>query len=364
MSRALTVASVLSCVTVLSGDLSSAAAGLAFHVTFDSSVIGAPVEFVPAFDNAIDFLEASYSDPITINLRVGWGEVAGRSLTPGDIGQSISNGLGLYSYAQVKNLLTRDKKSNDDTTAITNLPTVDPYGGTKFNMSNAQAKALGLLAGSATGTDGYVGFNSTTAYTFDPANRAFGGKIDFIGVALHEITEVMGRYGLTQNGAASGRYSPIDMFRYLSPGTLDITPASHTYFSIDGGQTNVNTFNDINSGDLSDWQGLTADAFNAFITSGIELPFTSGDITVMDVIGYDLAAPEPSSFMLTLSGIALLLCQHHRRVSLPARCSHNEALSRCALFFNACCFASDAWLERVRAGARWWAFGRQRLPDR
>ena len=59
----------------------------------------------------------------------------------------------------------------------------DPTGGRAFRMSNAEAKALGLRAANAAGIDGWVGFNSTAGYTFDPNNRAVAGEFDFIGVA-------------------------------------------------------------------------------------------------------------------------------------------------------------------------------------
>ena len=110
-------------------------------------------------------------------------------------------------------------------------------------MARAEAKALGLLAGDGSGIDGYVGFNSTAAFTFDPNNRATAGKFDFIGIAEHEISEAMGRFGLGQNGVSSGRYGPIDLFRYFSHGVLDLVPANGAYFSIDGGTTVINTFN-------------------------------------------------------------------------------------------------------------------------
>ena len=209
----------------------------------------------------------------------------------------------------MKTALINDAKSPADATAIANLPVVDPYGGTKFVMSNAEAKALGLLAGNATGVDGYVGFNSTASWTFDPNNRAVAGAYDFIGIAEHEITEVMGRYGLGQNGASSGRYSPIDLFRYSSPGALDLTPANGAYFSIDGGNTLINTFNGTGGGDLSDWKGNTTDAFNAFLSPGAMLPFSAGDKTLMDVIGYDpVAVPEPASATLLTSAAASGFC--------------------------------------------------------
>ena len=284
----------------LSTLLSSAQAGL-FNVTFDASTSGAPADFFTAFNSATQFLQSIYSDPITINMQVGWGKINGNNLAPGNLGQSLTNQQGFYSYAQMKTALTNDTTTASDTTAVANLPAIDPYGGTKFVMSNGEAKALGLLAGNAVGTDGFVGFNSTAAWTFDPNNRAVAGKFDFIGVALHEITEVMGRYGLTQNGAASGRYSPIDLFRYTSAGNLALTPVNGTYFSIDAGTTPIHTYNGTGGGDLSDWSGATNDSFNASGNSGVVNPMSADDIQLMDVIGYNLV-PEPSTLALAAFG--------------------------------------------------------------
>ena len=118
------------------------------------------------------------------------------------------------------------------------------------------------------------------------------GENDFIGAAEHEISEVMGRYGLGQNGRKSGRYSPIDFFRYTSPGALDLAPAYGAYFSIDGGTTAINTFNGPNGGDLSDWSGATVDSYNTGTNLGNESAVSTGDINLMDVIGYDVAGPS------------------------------------------------------------------------
>jgi len=103
---------------------------------------------------------------------------------------------------------------------------------------------------------------------------------------------VMGRYGLGQNGRKSGRYSPIDFFRYTSPGALDLAPAYGAYFSIDGGTTAINTFNGPNGGDLSDWAGATVDSYNTGTNLGGESAVLMGDIMLMDVIGYDVAGPS------------------------------------------------------------------------
>jgi hypothetical protein len=267
------------------------AQALTFNLTFDPSTAGAPAGFSTAFDDAILFYETTFDDPITINLDVGWGEVAGQNITPGFLGESSAIQPGFFQYAAVKSALISDAKSAADLTSIANLPTTDPTNGATFKLSRANSRALGFMAGNGAGLDGSVGFDSTATFTFDPNNRAVAGKVDFIGLAEHEISEVMGRFGLGQNGAPSGRYSPIDFFRYSSPGALDLVPENGAYFSINGGTTVINTFNGTGGGDLSDWAGATYDSYNAFLTSGVELPVSAGDITVMDVIGYDLLLP-------------------------------------------------------------------------
>src|SRR5215469_11020680 len=66
----------------------TARAGLLFNVTFDSTTSTAPAGFFTAFNDAIQFFEATYSDPITINLQVGWGKINGNNLNPGNLGQT------------------------------------------------------------------------------------------------------------------------------------------------------------------------------------------------------------------------------------------------------------------------------------
>src|SRR5512143_1388786 len=66
---------------VASGLLANPSYALTFNVTYDSSVGSAPAGFQSAFQNAIGFYEASFSNPITINLNVGWGTLSGQTFT-------------------------------------------------------------------------------------------------------------------------------------------------------------------------------------------------------------------------------------------------------------------------------------------
>jgi hypothetical protein len=286
-----TPAFLLSLIAALFGSGQPAAQALTFNLSFDASTADAPAGFSSAINDAIQFYETNFTDPITINLQVGWGEVAGQSITPGFLGESSAIQPGFFHYDTVKSVLVADAKSAADLTAIANMPASDPTNNATFKLSRAQSRALGLMAGNGPGLDGSVGFDSSASFTFDPNNRAVAGKVDFIGLAEHEISEVMGRYGLGQNGAPSGQYGPIDLFRYSSPGMLDLVPENDAYFSINGGKTTINTFNGTGGGDLSDWAGATFDSYDAFFTSGVELPVSAGDITEMDVIGYDVLPP-------------------------------------------------------------------------
>src|SRR4029079_11065342 len=109
---------------------------------------------------------------------------------------------------------------------------------------------------------------------------------DFQGVVLHEITEVLGR---AMNGGANATWYPLDLFHYAAPGVRTLSGTTPGYFSVDNGQTNLNTFNSNAGGDFGDWAGNTIDGGNAFGWTGAVTPLSAADLAAMDGIGWNLA---------------------------------------------------------------------------
>jgi hypothetical protein len=277
------------------------------NLTYDSSVAADFGANAANVQNAMTYVaqqfETLLSDPITINIDV--------AASPGTstLGSSTTSLTGYYSYAQIRSALISDAKTANDASAVASLPVSDPSGGHLYATARAQAKALGLI-GASTLSDGTVTFGAGYTYAFNSNNRAVPGGIDFIGVAEHEISEVMGRIpGLGANfGNGLPDYMPYDLFRYTSTGTRNMTNGNNIYFSVDNGATNLKNFNfpNGNGSDPQDWASGSNDSFNAISTSGVLNDITSVDKIAMDVIGYDLV-PEPSTFVLAAVGLFGLL---------------------------------------------------------
>jgi hypothetical protein len=185
-----------------------ASAGLVVNLGFTSNFntnFGASAASARAAANyAAQQFDNLFSDPISVNISVD--AVTGT----GTLGQSIQNVFG-RSYTTLRNAVVSDAKSSDDATAIGpggSVPPTDPTGGTgHWFITRAQEKALGLIPSDST-DHGTVTFGTGFTYAFDSNNRAVSGAIDFIGVVEPEISEILGRIGLSgQNlDGSPGRY--------------------------------------------------------------------------------------------------------------------------------------------------------------
>src|ERR1700680_4380132 len=99
------------------------------NVTYDRSVNSAPAAFKSVVSSVVHFFESKFSDPVTINIDVGYGEVGGHPLSSGALGQSLYF-LNSYSYTQLVTTLATDATTVDDLTAVASLPLISPVNGT------------------------------------------------------------------------------------------------------------------------------------------------------------------------------------------------------------------------------------------
>ncbi len=154
-----------------------------------------------------------YDDPVTVNIHIGIGGLTQSNV----IGGALPGVLANQSYSNVRARYAADATSNDDQLALVSLPNTTTrqaryevvYNGTRhmmptqvsnLDLTRANAKALGLIAGNHSALDGVVMMsnlsNLTQAtqwsynYTRTTANAA--NSLDFLSVALHELGHIMG----------------------------------------------------------------------------------------------------------------------------------------------------------------------------
>jgi hypothetical protein len=275
-----------------------AAGGLQFNLSWAPSVAGAPAGYRNAVVAAAAGLSAIFSNNVVLNIQVGYGEVAGSSIPPSAAAESGTYYQGV-SYSALRSALLADAgHSSYQATADASLSATNPTSGS-FEISSANAKALGL-AGASSNLDGYVSISNAIPFEFN--QTAASGKYDAIGALHHEFTEVMGRVGSVGAFLGAGVYTPFDLFRYTS--TNNANPAAGTpvraltqqgpntsYFSIDGGATNLGDFNASNgSEDYGDWSSnMGPDPFGDSFP-GVTEPMSGGDAITVAAIGWNLTS--------------------------------------------------------------------------
>jgi hypothetical protein len=258
------------------------------NLVYDSSTSSAPAGFLTAMAAAAQYLDSLIANNITVNIQVGWGEVGGQSLG-GALGEGGGNGI-ILPYAQLKADLLAHSNSAADASAYANLPATDPSDGAGILVSVAQEKAWGLVAANATGTDGVVGFSSSANWDFSTNNTTVAGEYNFFSDALHELTHALGRYSGLNAGLP---FTVMDLFQYAAPGAIQTQVGGASYFSINGGATNLANF--ATTSDLGDWSNTVPnDSFDAVLSAGTVNPVSSIDITLMNVLGFSVNSPTLS----------------------------------------------------------------------
>lgn len=221
------------------------------NVAFDQDPGTLPAGFVRSISYVINLFDAIFTNTTTIAINIGYGEVDGQLLASNSLGSSISD----LSYT------------------------------TTYLVSSAEYKAMGGTP--ANTVDGYVGFSKAVAYNFSSPGSITPSQFDFIAVAEHEISEVMGRISTLGSGLATP--SLLDMHRFTAPGKLATASSAVAYFSNDNGTTDLGNFNTASSGDAGDWSSsgtLANDTFAVSATPGVLATLSSADILIMHALGY------------------------------------------------------------------------------
>lgn len=330
-----------------------ASAGLIFNFT-DSTGNAAADQ---AFAAAGAMWSSILSDNVTLNIAIGYS-----SLGAGVLAQT-SNTESDFTYSATRSHLIADATSAADAVAVQNLPSGsafrllinrtsnDPNGSgsatpyldadgdannSTIHMSDSNAKALGLIAGNGAELDGSITFSSDFNFDFDSGDGITAGEYDFTGIAEHELGHLLGFISgvdiLDENSPPyAGPYSDdqftyvstLDLFRYsadsFAQGAIDWTADDRQkYFSIDGGLDIVTTFaTGVNFGDgsqASHWQdGLGIGIMDPTAAPGEALSISSNDIEALDVIGWNVAAPEPASVTLLVTSLAAIFLRRRAR---------------------------------------------------
>jgi hypothetical protein len=296
-------------------------------------------QMMTGFAQAGALWSAFLKDPITINIRVGASALPAGVLGHSDIFYDP------FDYTNVRTALVNDRLSVDDfssTNALQVAPVVSmlinrtannpngvvsltpyfdtglggpgqagPENNNTVRFPTANAKALGLLQDNPNLLDGTVTFTTSPIFDFDRSNSISANRIDFVGIAAHEIGHVLGFVSgvdiLIGNGAPPGLndnqqkfVTPLDLFRFtnrsIGPGggigIIDWTgDDTDKYFSVDGGQTPLANFSRGPTYEEGHWQDdLGIGIMDPTAMGGELLKISAMDVRALDVIGYNLVA--------------------------------------------------------------------------
>ncbi len=280
--------------TVLGAVAATPAQALTINVTYGSTVTsrGDSAAIQAAFESVVQYFENAISNPVTLNITVGWGVVNTTPVAAGNVAETRFTSLGsFYTFANARALLT-----NAGVTAT--LPTTDPTGTNRYLIPSALARVLGVTGVTIPAVDAHIGFSSV--YSFSQFDHSINPALafDFTSAAKHELEHALGRVsGLIGTSPIYG--SLADLYRYSAPGTNNYSYTAASYASVDGGVTKLGTFNTVTGGDRVDWVASTSgnDAQSTPLSPGREYCLSTADQRFLMGLGYTFTNAASSLFI-------------------------------------------------------------------
>jgi len=235
--------------------------------------------------------------------------------------------ISVLGYTTFRNALSADQTDANDVTAFnSSVPATNPISGTSSVwLTNPNARALGFTANTgleadaatfcSIGTtgcyDGIITISSTeqaSGHLFFRSGSITGSQFDFFTVVEHETDEILGTASCAFGCGGSSAIFPTDLYRFSSNGNRSFAAGNNTpcsssnagnaCFSIDGVHM-LQQYNNLNNGqDAGDWvtscaNSLVQDAALCSGVAGLDIS-PSAEILVLDVVGYNLVALEPT----------------------------------------------------------------------
>jgi hypothetical protein len=319
------------------------AAALTIVPDFASSITGAvnAAQVEGAINTAIGTIDSLYtnSGSMGIVFTQASGSFLGES-------ESADYSMSYRAYTAALTTVSHSEPSNTIlATALANLSAGNKTGaGGSINVTSADGRiALGQSGFSGCFNSGGAFVNNcgqafdgvvtlTTSFPLNYGKTPVAGEYSAIDALEHELDEMLGGGGqgsvlnsvntcantpsspvtaTSQDCAANGQYvndlGVLDLYRYSAPGTPSFTASggASSYFSVDGGVTDIVGFNQDGSGDYGDFLPDN-DVQSAFSNPGIVATYnaTSPEYIMLESIGYNGAVPEPASSAVFAAGLA------------------------------------------------------------
>lgn len=291
-----------------------------------------------AIQSAIGFYTSDMTS--TFSLTVAFGSQPGG-------GGSSQWFTDTASYSSFYSTLVANSSGDAiDTSAIASLgvpgSTNPVTGSSNIVMTSTLASLLGLGSQASSTFSGCGGLTANACITLSQAalDIADSPLAGLNGIVQHEMDEVFGTASNLPNGGGTVPADPMaaDLYRYSAPGVrsfalnpstdVPCTGSPTAYFSVNGGSTNIQTYNNCNNGgDYGDWIGTDGtqvqDAFGPD-TQAASLALSSPEVALLDAVGYNFtssasAVPEPASTLMLLAGLAVVSVLRRTRRRLDSK---------------------------------------------